>query len=45
MIYKHYNTIHLKVQRDENAWHIVQAVGLGIILILATGFVAYITTT
>lgn len=44
MPYKYYNTVHLKIQRDEQQWHIVQAVGLGILLILATGFVAYITT-
>ena len=44
MIYKHYNTAHLKIQRDDQQWHIAQAVGLGIVLILATGFVAYITT-
>lgn len=42
--YKYYNTVHLKIQRDENAWHIVQTVGLGTLLILATGFVAYIIT-
>ena len=44
MMYKHYNTVHLKIQRDENAWHIIEMVGLSIVLILATGFVAYITT-
>lgn len=43
-MYKYCNTVHLKIQKDENAWHIVQAVGLGILLILATAFVAFITT-
>ena len=43
-MYKYCNTVHLKIQRDENAWHIVQAVGLGMVLILTTAFAAYVTT-
>ena len=41
---KYYNTVHLKIQSDDQAWHIVQAVGLGMILVLATAFAAYVTT-
>lgn len=44
MICKHYNTVHLKIQKDENTWAIIQGIALSIIFILATGFVAYITT-
>lgn len=44
IIYKYYNQLHLKPQKDENAWHIVQAVFVGILLILATAFAAFVTT-